>query len=66
MHKKSAIVLPHRRSDDCIRKTATDRESLEKEAFDMHDSFSVGGVHYGRALAIIGVVVALAMLVHLL
>jgi len=32
----------------------------------MHDSFSVGGVHYGRALAIIGAVVVLAMLVHLI
>lgn len=30
----------------------------------MHDSFSVGGVHYGRALAIIGVIVVLATLVH--
>jgi len=37
-----------------------------KEAVDVHDSFSVGGVHYGRALAIIGAVVVLAMLVHLI
>lgn len=30
----------------------------------MHDSFSVGGVHYGRAIALVGAVIALATLLH--
>jgi hypothetical protein len=31
----------------------------------MHDSLSEGGIFYGRALAILGVVIALAILLHL-
>jgi hypothetical protein len=32
----------------------------------MHDSFSEGGVHYGRALAAIALVTVLAMALHLI
>jgi len=30
----------------------------------MHDSFSAGGVFYGRTLAIVGAVMAAAVLLH--
>jgi hypothetical protein len=32
----------------------------------MYDSFSEGGVFYGRAIAFMGIVAALAVLVHLI
>ncbi len=32
----------------------------------MHDSFSEGGVFYGRTLAIVGAVMALALVLHLI
>ena len=37
-----------------------------KEAFEMYDSFSEGGVFYGRTLAIVGAVMVLAALLHLI
>ena len=37
-----------------------------KEALEMHDGLSDGHVFYGRALAIMGVVIALAYVIHLL
>ena len=38
----------------------------QKEAFEMSDNFSEGRVFYTRSLAIIGAVLALAVLVHVL
>jgi len=32
----------------------------------MFDSFSAGSVHYGRTLTIVGLVMALAILLHLI
>ena len=32
----------------------------------MYDSFSEGGVFYGRGLALMGIVIALATLLHLI
>jgi hypothetical protein len=37
-----------------------------KEAFHMNDSFSAGGVFYGRTLAIVAGITVLAVLLHLI
>jgi hypothetical protein len=37
-----------------------------KEALKMFDSFSEGNVFYGRAFAIMGIVLALAVVIHAL
>ena len=38
----------------------------KKEAFAMHDSFSEGSVYYGRTIAVVAAVMALAILFHLI
>jgi hypothetical protein len=37
-----------------------------KEALNMHDGFSEGGVFYGRTTMIIAATIALAVLLHLI
>jgi hypothetical protein len=49
-----------------IEGTRPHRSGRLKEAFDMTDRFSAGNVFYGRTLAIMGAVIALAIVIHLL
>jgi hypothetical protein len=46
--------------------TRPNRSSRYEEAFHMYDSFSSGGVFYGRTLAIVGGILVLAILLNLL
>ena len=46
--------------------TRPNRSSRYEEAFQMHDSFSSGGVFYGRTLAIVGGILVLAVLLNIL
>ena len=49
-----------------VERTRPQETVALKEAFDMYDSFSEGNVFYGRAAALMGAIVALAVVVHFL
>ena len=49
-----------------LGQTRPNRSSRYEEAIRMHDSFSAGGVFYGRTLAIVGGIVVLAVLLNLI
>ena len=67
MHKRTAIVLHYRAYDSTDREFGDPPDAVTvKEAFEMHDSFSEGGVFYGRTAIAMGVVVVLAFLLHLI
>jgi hypothetical protein len=66
MRKKPTIVLRYQRHEDSYRTDAVTNRAAEKEAFQMYDSFSSGGVFYGRTLAVVAGVLALAILLNLL
>ena len=48
------------------RTEATTLAVALKEAFQMHDSFSEGGVFYGRTAAILAAAMVLAVVLHLI
>jgi hypothetical protein len=66
MHKKATMYLSRQRDDDCYRDTQKHNLRCQIRADDeggvtMHDSFSEGGVYYGRTLALLAGMVALAV-----
>jgi hypothetical protein len=60
------MVLQCWRHDDEHRTETANRFGRTKEAFNMHDSLSSGGVFYGRTLIIVGGIMALAVLLNLI
>jgi hypothetical protein len=60
------MVLQHQRYDDSYGTDAATNPAALKEAFHMNDSFSAGGVFYGRTLAIVGGIMVLAVLLNLI
>jgi hypothetical protein len=60
------MVLYRLRPDDSCRTTAVEGSIALKEALDMHDGFSEGGVFYGRTAVIVTATIALAILLHLI
>lgn len=53
-------------AEDRYRRYAAHRKPLWKEAFNMQDNFSAGSVFYGRTLALVAAVMAIAIILRLI